>query len=371
MSYLYLSAILLLQVCLIVQLYFTSVIHSKLRKYKPSENFDDPIHPISVIICARNEEENLKKNLPYILQQDYSDFEVIVVNDCSVDDSEMLLRELSQKFAKLKVVTIREHERFKHGKKFAATLGIKASANEHLLFTDADCRPASVNWLNLMQRNFGNGTEIVLGYSPYKKHKGFINMLVRFETFFTALNYLSFSLAGNPYMGVGRNLAYKKSLFFKGKGFASHMHIASGDDDLFVNQNANPENTVIEIHADSYIWSEPKETLDSYVKQKLRHIGAGAAYRRIHKQMLTVQAGTAILFYICIICLIFLKAQWWLLTAFFLIKIGIQLLVYWPIFTKLRCADLGWWYPIFDFIYYFYMLSINILSLFKKNIKWK
>ena len=215
--------------------------------------------PVSVIISARNEANNLTENLPLILEQNYPDFEVIVVNDCSLDDSENVLKEFQLKYPHLKMVTVTEHDRFKTGKKFALTMGIKAAKNEHLLFTDADCQPASADWISrMMASNFSGSTEIVLGYSPYYRTSGFLNSFIRFETLKTAINYLSAALAGNAYMGIGRNLAYTKTLFFKNKGFASHMHVLSGDDDLFVNQNATADNTAIEIHPDAFTFSDAK-----------------------------------------------------------------------------------------------------------------
>src|SRR5690606_34092381 len=167
-----------------------------------------------------------------------------------------------------------EHIAVKHGKKFALSLGIKAAQYEHLVFTDADCVPESSDWLTHMAGAFSGGKEIVLGYSPYLRRAGMLNALIRFETFHTAMSYLSYALKGKPYMGVGRNMAYTKSLFFRGKGFASHMHIASGDDDLFVNQNATPHNTTICIHPEAHVWSEPKTTFSAYARQKTRHAGA-------------------------------------------------------------------------------------------------
>ena len=372
MNYPFLITFFVFQICFIIQLYYTLVIHQRLAAYKVRETPPEGIQlPVSVIICARNEYNNLKENLPIILQQDYPDFEVVLVNDCSNDESDLLLRELSSQYPHLKVVTIAEHKRFKHGKKFAVTLGIKASKNENLLFTDADCRPAGNTWISRMQSNFRKDTEIVLGYSPYQKVSGFVNMLIRFETFFTAINYLSFALSGRPYMGVGRNMAYKKSLFFKGKGFASHMHVLSGDDDLFVNQNATKKNTAIEIHPEAQVWSEPKKTLGAYFTQKIRHQGAGKLYRKEHKRMLTLQAVSAMLFYITLIALIFMQAQWWFLLALYLFRLASQFFVYYPVLKKLNYADLIWWLPAFDFIYYFYMLTLGIVILFKKNIEWK
>lgn len=371
MDYFYIVLLIAVQICLFFQLYYTAVIHQKLAAFKINNDDVSIKSPVSIIICARNELENLKQNLDLFLKQDHPDFEVIVVNDCSNDGSDWFLRDLSLEHKHLKVVTINDHPRFKHGKKFAVTLGIKASKNENMVFSDADCRPSSNQWLSRMQNNFQDNTEIVLGYSPYNKKAGILNGIIRFETFITALNYLSFALAGKPYMGVGRNMAYKKSLFFRGKGFASHMHILSGDDDLFVNQNATPQNTRIELHPDSQVWSEPKTTFSSYFSQKLRHQGAGKAYKKKHKKMLSLQAGTGILFYIFLIGLIIIQAQWWLILGIYLVRLIVQLIVYIPIFKKLAYRDLAWWLPVLDFIYYFYIMILSFIALFKKRTEWK
>lgn len=371
MDYLFVSILVTVFVCLLLQLYYVLVVYRKLAIYKSHDLESHPQLPISVIICAKNEVQNLKKNLVSILSQNYSDFEVIVVNDCSNDGTEWFLRDLSLEYKNLKTVTINDHPRFKHGKKFALTLGIKAAKNEHLIFTDADCLPSSENWINLMQRNFNDQTDIVLGYSPYEIKGSLLNKFIRFETFFTALNYLSYALSKIPYMGVGRNMAYKKSLFFKGKGFASHMHILSGDDDLFVNQNANKHNTVIEIHPDAHVWSEPKKSISSYFNQKLRHQGAGKAYKNSHKRMLTVQVLSAILFYAGIISLICLKSPWWIFVGLFFIRILSQIFIYIPVLKKLKYIDLIWLLPIFDFIYYIYIMLLSLISVFKKKVEWK
>ncbi len=371
MDYFYLSIVISLQICLLLQLFYVLVIHRKLASFRGIEPDAQLKLSLSVIICARNELENLKKNLVPILTQDYPDFEVIVVNDCSNDGSDWFLRDLSVEYKNLKVVTILEHPRFKHGKKFAVTLGIKATNNENLVFTDADCKPASNQWLRYMQNNFTGNTEIVLGYSPYALKGGFLNKFIRFETFLTALNYLSYALKGIPYMGVGRNMAYKKSLFFSGKGFASHMHILSGDDDLFVNQNANRLNTRIEIHPDAQVWSEPKNSLSGFFSQKFRHQGAGKAYKKQHKRMLTIQVLSGILFYALLITLIAIKDQWLLIASVFFIRMLVQILVYIPVLKKLNYIDLIWYLPVFDFIYYIYIMLLSFISIFRKKVEWK
>ena len=371
-DYLYIAAFLVLQLAFWTQVYFLAVVNSRLSKFKVTEEEEVSMrHPVSVIICARNEEKNLQKNLHLFLEQDYSNFEVVVVNDCSGDDTHMVLRGFSSLYPHLKVVTINEHERFKHGKKFAVTLGIKAASNEYLLFSDADCEPASSKWIEKMQGNFKDKKEIVLGFSPYKAAPGFLNKLIRFETFVTALNYFSYALFGKPYMGIGRNMAYTKSLFFRGKGFAAHMHIPSGDGDLFVNQNATPQNVALEISPEAHVWSEPKRTFKSYFTQKVRHMGAGKAYKYEHKRMLSFQTGSAVLFYLILGVLVFLKAQWWMLLSFYLIRLFLQLFVFYPVLKKFNYRDLIWWVPVLDLIFNFYILVLSIVSLFKKKVKWK
>jgi biofilm PGA synthesis N-glycosyltransferase PgaC len=285
----------------IVQLYYLISSHRSLSKYQVSDELPQVNIPVSVIISARNEAQNLTEYLPYILEQNYPDFEVVVVNDCSSDNSDEVLEAFKHRYQQLKVVTITEHVRFKTGKKFALTLGIKAAKNEHLLFTDADCKPESNNWIARMAAHFNDKTQLVLGYSPYFKTGGFLNSLIRFETLKTAINYLSAALNDDPYMGIGRNLAYTKTLFFANKGFAAHMHVISGDDDLFVNQNATAANTAIEIHPESFVYTEAKNSFSALYRQKKRHMGVGKLYRNNHRRLLSFDALSGLLLYILFI----------------------------------------------------------------------
>ena len=357
----------------IFQLYFLLFVYGRLTFYKSAslENKTET-PPLSVIICARNEEENLRQNLPKILSQDYPGFEVILVNDFSEDETKWLLKEMCIQHPHLKVVEIAEHVRLKHGKKFAVTLGIKAAQYEHLVFTDADCVPQSDQWLRHMANAYSGGNEIVLGYSPYIKKTGFLNALIRFETFHTAMSYLAYALKGNAYMGVGRNLAYTKSLFFRGKGFAAHMHIPSGDDDLFVNQNATPHNTAICIYPEAQVWSEPKTTFATYSRQKTRHAGASKAYKPSHRRMLATQLISAFLFYVVAIIAVVLYPQYWyIVLGTYLFRLLIQLIVYYPIMRKLQVTGLIWGLPFLDIIYYGYICVNGFFALFRKEVRWK
>ncbi len=359
------------QACLIAQLYYLIANHKRLNSYKPQP--ETPVNnlPVSVIISARNEYNNLEKHLPLLLDQDHPDYEVVVVNDCSSDLSEFLLKDYEAKYPKLKVVTVNEHERFKTGKKFALTLGIKAAKNEHLLFTDADCEPATDHWLSRMASHFTHQTEIVLGYSPYKKDSGFLNLFIRFETLKTAVNYLSAALNGKAYMGIGRNLAYTKTLFFKNKGFASHMHVLSGDDDLFVNQNATPDNVAIEIHPEAHVSTEAKETLAAYYRQKKRHMGVGKLYKNRDRRFLSFDALSGFFFYVLLIVLLAINFEPAIVAGVLVFRLLLQVIIYNKIFKKLACADLIWWLPIFDVIYYVYLNVIGLIGTFTKTKQWK
>jgi glycosyltransferase involved in cell wall biosynthesis len=361
----------LLTLCFIAQLYYLINYHNRLKSFISSDEPKSVNIPVSVIISARNEANNLPVNLPFILEQNYPDFEVIVVNDCSVDESENILKELGEKYAHLKVVTLSENEKFKTGKKFALTMGIKAAKNEYLLFTDADCKPASPNWITHMAANFDGTAQLVLGYSPYNRRRSFLNAFIRFETIKTAINYLSCALAGNAYMGIGRNMSYTRTLFFKGKGFGSHMHILSGDDDLFVNQNATADNVSIEIHPDAFTFSDAKTSFSAFFKQKRRHMGAGKLYKNRHRRMLSFDALTGFLFYVLLIVCLILDYDPWPALGLFLFRLIAQLFVYYKTFERLDGKYLLWFLPFFDLIYYVYLNIFGLIGTFIKTTQWK
>ncbi|WP_158795926.1 glycosyltransferase [Pedobacter sp. L105] len=357
--------------CFAVQLYFSLFIHLKLALVKVEDIPSQARNPLSVVICARNEAENLTKFLPAVLEQNYPDFEVIVVNDRSWDQTRVVLEGFAEQYKHLKIVTVSDGGKFIAGKKFAVTMGIKATSNEWLVFTDADCVPASDHWLLDMQQPENDNTEILLGYSPYLRKRGLLNSLIRFETFFTAVNYLSFALKGNPYMGVGRNMAYKKSLFFRSKGFAAHMHIPSGDDDLFVNANAHSRNTEIRINLHAQVWSEPNTSFLGYLRQKKRHFGAGKLYKPAHKFILSVQIIFQFLFYVLFIALLFFKPAIYIAGGIFVLSLIIRSFIYPRLLKRLHYAGLRWWFPLLDILLFIFLVFNGILSIFVKKVKWK
>ncbi len=271
-----------------IQLYFLLGVYLKLVVYK-KKDVKSATDPVSVIICARNEAKNLKRFLPSVLNQFYPEFQVVVVNDGSTDDTEEVLATIKRQYPQLYVTTIEHRDNYPKGKKLAQTIGIKAATYDQLLFTDADCEPASPNWIRQMQSNFLSQTDIILGYGPYFPKKGMLNKWIRIDTLYIAMQYLSFAIQKKPYIGVGRNMAYRRSLFFKNKGFASHLHLASGDDDLFINETSNAFNTAIEVHPESFTYSEPNQNWKQWTRQKRRHLTTGKAYKTSNKKKLAIE----------------------------------------------------------------------------------
>ena len=311
-----------------VQIFYYLWFYLAVSVYRHRAGTDEKI-PVSVIICARNEAENLREFLPSILEQNYSDFEVIVVNDCSEDDTYDVLGTFLPKYPHLRISTINKDPHFTHNKKFAQFIGIKAATNEILLFTDSDCQADSENWIEGMTSQFiNNEIDFVLGYGGYMKKKGILNKYIRYDTFTIALQYIGMAIRGVPYMGVGRNLAFRKSLFFKKKGFGSHSNVLSGDDDLFVNSNANKSNTRIEFRKKSHTRSMPCSTFKEWVAQKKRHLTTAHFYRLRDKLLLIIEPFSRILFYLTFIILVSLHPLWNPVLIIFGLRIISQIIVF-------------------------------------------
>ncbi|WP_340202628.1 glycosyltransferase [Ascidiimonas sp. W6] len=328
--------------------------------------------PVSVVICAKNEAQNLKNNLPHILNQNYKLFEVVLINDASSDETLDVMEEFAALNSNVKVVNVSNNETFWGNKKYALTLGIKATTNDYLLFTDADCKPSSANWIIEMVNCFSADKTIILGYSPYERIKNsLVNMLVRFETMLTGLQYLSYADIGIPYMGVGRNLAYHKSEFFKAKGFINHMKLLSGDDDLFVNQAATKGNATICTNPESFMISVPKRTFKDWFKQKRRHVSTASYYKLSHKLLLGTYYLSKLLFWFTLILLLafFVKPVWTISIAVALIFI--KIIFYKQAFKILGDISIWWLTPILEVFLITIQFAIFITNSLSKPTHWK
>jgi glycosyltransferase involved in cell wall biosynthesis len=357
--------------CCVLQLFYTCYFFLKLAIHK--DNFNTNTHlPVSIIVSAHNELENLKKLIPAILTQNYHHFELIIVNDRSFDDSEDFLKEKLKTFSsKLKVIKVEDTPSKMDSKKFALTLGIKAASYENLLFLDADCLPFNDKWLQQMQSKFTNEKQIVLGISQYTVSGRFLNKVIRYETFYTLVQYLSFALKGIPYMGIGRNLGYTKKVFFDSKGFHPHMDITGGDDDLFVQKVANSTNTAVAISIESQTVSIPKNTWKEWYVQKIRHISVGKVYSSKIKFLLGLLNITHFLMIITAILLIINGKYLTFVLVLFLLRTITNFTIFSLIMKKLRYKFNNWLVPFFDLLYPFYYLVIGIHAISIQKVRWK
>ena len=340
--------------------------------FAKSQNITPKKIPISVIVCAKNEAENIKKFFPLLVTQDYPEYEIVLIDDASSDDTLDIFEEYEKQYSNVKLVKVQNNEAFWGNKKYALTLGIKASKNEYLVFTDADCYPNSKEWLKQMTSQFTMKRTIVLGYGAYEKIKNsFLNKIIRFETLLTAVQYFSWAKIGKPYMGVGRNLAYKKSVFFDNRGFMDHMNVRSGDDDLFINQAANKENTALITTPESFTYSEPKKKYSDWFNQKRRHVTTAKLYKPFDKFQLGVYFLSQLLFFVLASVLLAFQYQW-------MIVLGIIVFRYIFCWTslgysasKLKEKDVMYWYPIIELVLIFTHLNVFFTNLFSKPKHWK
>ncbi|WP_296343054.1 glycosyltransferase [Winogradskyella sp.] len=330
---------------------------------------------LSVIICAKNEAENLKKNLPKMISQDYKDFEIVLINDSSSDET-LEIFESFESFAKthslITIVNVKSIEQFWGNKKYALTLGIKATKNEFLVFTDADCEPSSQFWLEELSSHFSNQKSIILGFGAYKKVKySFLNMLIRFETLMTAVQYFSYAKAGIPYMGVGRNLAYRKELFFNNGGFKKHILIKSEGDDLFINEIANAKNTSVCISKNSFTISEPKRSFKDWTTQKRIHISTSKHYKPLHKFLLGLFYISQLMFWGFAFVLLSVFFQWEIVLGILCFRILLQWVVVGKSAYKLESRDLAFAAPFLEVFLISFQLIIFSANLISKPKHWK
>lgn len=349
--------------------YYFGFLKFTLSKPKASKNIE--ALPVSVIICAKNEAENLRESLPAILSQEHSNFEVIVINDASSDDTLEVIEAFQKRDERLKIVNVENNEAFWAKKKYALTLGIKKAKNPYLLFTDADCRPQSNEWISEMAAQFQGSRSIVLGYGGYFIKKwSFLNKIIRFETLFTAIQYFSYATWGSPYMGVGRNLAYTSKEFYKHKGFASHLHLRSGDDDLFVNEAATSENTAICTTKSAITRSVPKSSFRSWFTQKRRHVSVAGNYKTHHKFLLGLFFITQFLFWILFFILLF-GVYWKMVLGIFILRIFVQFMVFYSAAKQLQEVDLVWIFPFLELFLICAQFGIFISNIISKPVHWK
>lgn len=328
--------------------------------------------PVSIIVCAHDEEANVRQLVPELLRQNYPDFEVIVVEDRCNDNTYDYLLEATRVNPGLKMVRVQFLPEHITGKKYALTLGVKAATHDWVLLTDADCRPNGREWLRNMAAQMTPDKQFVIGYSPYRKERGYLNSFIRFESLLTGIQFLGSALLHKPYMGTGRNLAYRKKLFLDNKGFHDHLSVMGGDDDLFVNRHSTRTNTAVSMGPESLVYSIPKASLTTFLHQKLRHLSVGKYYRWRDRWRLGVFMATWVLtWFIVLPVMIQPEARESFLWAGFLLREFVLIMLIHRASRTLGGPFESWKTPVLDINFAIYYLGTGLVALVSKRSRWK
>jgi len=283
-------------------LFYLLVYNSPYRHHKKQQSAslqDDELPPISVIIPSKNNSEELAKNLPYIMEQDYPNFEVVVVNSGSTDETDMVLKAAALKYPHLYHTYVPDEAESVNEKKLALTIGIKAAKHEHLLFTEAYCKPCTPNWIREHGNAFAQNMDIILGFSRLTiGKKAGMRGFIRYDNFMHHIKFLSMALLKKPYMGIGRNLAYRKELFFRHKGFSSILHIDGGEDDLYINRIAPGVRTGVVLSPESMTEAHGIDSFFTWRSLKSKYLYTKQYYRGVAPRILSMESFTRYAFYL-------------------------------------------------------------------------
>ena len=292
-----LAAILLLS--LIFSCLYFGYYHFRLGRWHAKKVADtEKLPPVSVVLTARNESVWLKENLVYLLEQDYPDFEVVVVNYQSHDDTEQVLKLLKGYYPHLKVVPFPKDVNLFQGKKYPLSIGIQSAKNDVLLLADPECTPKNMKWLRGMVKGYyRDDVQMVLGFCGLTRKKSLLGLLQRYDNLAYSANYLGSALLGHPYTATGRNLSYRRSFFFDRGAFVNHYQVAGGADDLFVYQNATRKNTAICIDDDALLTTEAKPTFSQWHRQRLDRVSTRNWHSVGGRVIEDLPALAALLFY--------------------------------------------------------------------------
>ena len=354
-------------ISLIIQLLYHWGIFSKVAFYKRNARpkLDEELEPVSIVLCARDAYEYLVELIPALLKQDYPDFEIVVVNDCSDDETEEYLKDLERNEPRVKPVQLKQHLNFFNGKKFPLSMGIKSAKNDLIVLTDCNCMPVNNQWLRSVVNRYNTRTEIVIGYSPLVHKKSSLNRIMRFDNLQNGLLYLSAALKRHAYMGIGKNLSYRKELFYRNQGFISHYTTSVGEDDLFINQTATKKNTEVLIDAENAILTTPTSSFHLWMRQKASRYSTVSKYDSGSRLYLSLFYVSQFLFYASFIALLVLCAKPAfaitngavfyipILAFFFLLRFGTQMFIYHKASKRLGEKGLLPGLLVYDFLFAF------------------
>lgn len=362
----------ILGIIVIFQIFYYLIVYGRVAFFKENKsktNDNTNFFPsVSVVMCVKDDAYNLEKTLPIILEQEYPNFEVVVVNDASKDETEYVLRVLQEIYPNLNVVNLFKNVNGFLGKKYPLSLGIKSAKNEIILFTESDTKPQNYNWISSMVKGFQANKEIVLGFTNFVQKPTFLSTLMQYENQTLAMNFLGNAILNNPYMGQGRNLAYKKEFFFDSGGFISQYNVSVGEDDLFINKNANSKNTTVILNKESINLSSPKEKTEEWIIQKKRHFKSLSHFKLKDRLISTIIPFTTFLIYVLLILSILFQFPWEYIVMALVLKYTIQIIIYYKSSKTLGTKQVAFISPFLEVLFLLINTTIRFFTLFTKKI---
>jgi len=357
--------------CLLIQLLFYWLFFARFAFHKHKMQKKETIPAVSVVICTRNESGYIQQFLPCILTQDYPNYEVVLVNDNSTDDSENILREMQQYHQHLQIVTVSTQFRQENDRKLALAVGIKSAKNDLVLVTGADCLPRSSSWITEMVNCSSEKQPMVLGYCSNKEKKGFLNLLISFDTVYTAMCYFSFALVGRPYMGMGKNILLSKKLFLGDSNYLSSYKTSSVNNALPISNMAKQKNTSISYNYNSQTGSVFRyESFSHWRNEKRKNAQSYKYYKFINRFCLRLYGVTGFLFYVSFIACLLSTTDTFILgilAALFCLRMLSQWVIFAKSCNKLKEKKLLGYIPLFDVFFTFLMPLTRGISYFKKG----
>ncbi|MCK9320902.1 MAG: glycosyltransferase [Bacteroidales bacterium] len=362
----------ILGIIILFQILYYFIVYGRVAFFKDNKLTTDEkqkyIPSVSVVMCVKDDAYNLEKKLPIILEQEYPNFEVVVVNDASKDETEYVLRVLQEIYPNLNVVNLYNNVNGFLGKKYPLSLGIKSAKNEIILLTESDTMPLNYNWITTMVKGFKQKKDIVLGFTNFEQKPTFLNTLMHYENLTSAMNYLGNAMLNNPFMGQGRNMAYKREFFFETGGFISQYNISVGEDDLFINKNANSKNTSVIINKESINLASPKEKREEWVIQKKKHFKSMYHFKLKDKIISTLMPFATLLIYVLVALSIVFQFPWQYAILPLVLKYTFQIIVYYKSSKTLATKQVAFLSPLLEVLFLFINTTIRFFTLFTKKI---
>ncbi|MDD4067728.1 MAG: glycosyltransferase [Bacteroidales bacterium] len=362
----------ILGIIILFQILYYFIVYGRVAFFKDNKLTTDEKQnfcpSVSVVMCVKDDAYNLEKKLPIILEQEYPNFEVVVVNDASKDETEYVLRVLQEIYPNLNVVNLYNNVNGFLGKKYPLSLGIKSAKNEIILLTESDTMPLNYNWITTMVKGFKQKKDIVLGFTNFEQKPTFLNTLMHYENLTSAMNYLGNAMLNNPFMGQGRNMAYKREFFFETGGFISQYNISVGEDDLFINKNANSKNTSVILNKESMNLASPKEKREEWVIQKKKHFKSMYHFKLKDKIISTLMPFATLLIYVLVALSIVFQFPWQYAILPLVLKYTFQIIVYYKSSKTLATKQVAFLSPLLEVLFLFINTTIRFFTLFTKKI---